>query len=830
MIRFGVPWALALLPVLAALLALGRARLRELVLPALAAAALVVALAEPALREAEPGGSVCVLLDRSPSVTAAVADADVEDVLASLRSAASGRPLGVVAFASRAAVLRPLSADAIPWGSLSGQGGLGMQTNLASAVNVALAVLPEGGANQIVLVSDGRITDGLEDAVIAAAAARVPISTFPLGRTMEEDVALASLEIPARLEVGRPFKAKVGVDARGSGEAVLALYRESELVSSHPVTLQKGLTYFQIQDTVNTAGTCTYRAIVRRPGDPIVENDALSAFAEVGDPTPLLVVTSQEPAALAALLAALDRPYEARSAVPPLEVLAEYRTVLLTGMALGRLRADEIQTLRAFVADLGGALLIGEGEDELRGVRGGGIEDLLPVSYTIPQDAERASLAVVYVLDRSGSMQGLSGGAEKIDVLREVAAASIGLLEPDALVGVIAFDRDVEWVHPLGPIQDAVAIHGELQMLRASGGTDVYYPVVAALDALETTPARVKHILLVSDGRTVNEARDWEGLLTRLATQVDVHLSVIAVGYEPNRQLLDRLAAAGHGGVLAAADYAALPQISMEATQSLLRSRFVNEATAVSGPLASGDLAGIPPVHAYVLTHPRPTAEVLLLAANDPLFARWRLGLGRVGVLNTDLAGIGSKEWLSWSRGPLLLEAMLSSVETETWAPYGLRLSVEVVGAGVQVRVEGREADGTLANFLLLGATVLPGGASIPLEQTNVGLYEGTLGTSSEGGYALRVVDRTRDRVAWMPFSVPYSDEYRGTGVLETTLRSIAAATGGRFLADGELPNLAAEPGARSYRPIHAQLLLLSLVLFLVEVGRRKLLRRSGKV
>ncbi|MDD4903844.1 MAG: VWA domain-containing protein [Candidatus Bipolaricaulis sp.] len=829
MIRFGVPWALALLPVLAALLALGRARLRELAVPALAAVALVVALAQPELREAERVESVCVLVDRSPSITAAVPDVDLEDVLAPLRSVTSGRRLGVVAFASRATVLHPLSADAVPWEPFTGRGELGTRTDLASAVNVALAAFPEGGANQIVLASDGRITEGLEDAVVAAAAARVPISTFPLGRTVEEDVALASLEVPARLEVGRPFRAKVEVDARASGEAVLALYRDGELVSSHPVALRKGLTGFQIEDTLSATGTYTYRAIVRRPGDPIAENDALSAFAEAEGPAPLLVVASEEPATLAALLAALDRPYETRSSVPPLETLADYRTVLLTGLPLGRLRADEIQTLRSFVADLGGALLVAEGEDELRGVRGGGIEDLLPVSYTIPQDAERASLAVVYVLDRSGSMQGLSGGAEKIDVLREVAAASIGLLEADALVGVIAFDRDVEWVHPLGAIRDTAAIHGELQMLRASGGTDVYYPVVAALDALETTSARVKHILLVSDGRTVNEARDWEGLLTRLEAQEDVHLSVIAVGYEPNRQLLDRLAAAGHGGVLAASDYAALPQISMEATQSLLRSRFVHGVTPVSGPLASGDLTAIPPVLVYVLTHPRPTAEVLLLSAGDPLFARWRLGLGRVGVLNTDLAGAGSKEWLSWDRGPLLLETLLGSVETETWAPYGLRLTVEVVGAGVQVRVEGREADGTLTNFLDLAASVLPGGTSVPLEQTNVGLYEGMISTPAEGGYALRVVDRTRDRVAWTPFSVPYADEYRGTGVEEATLRAIAEATGGRFLADSGLPDLPSGSGARSYRPIHAQLLLLALVLFLLEVGRRKLLRRFGK-
>ena len=829
MIRFGAPLVFVLLPAVVALLVLGRARLRELVLPALVALALIAALAEPELREEERAKNVLVLLDCSPSVLAASADHEVEGALASLRAANVRGRFGVVAFASRATVLSSLSDESVPVTALPGRGELGTRTDLASAVELALAALPEGTANQIVLASDGRVTDGLTDAVVAALAARVPVSTMPLGRAVADDIAVASLEVPARLEVGRPFQVAVGVEALSAGDAVLALYRDRELVSSHPVTLNKGMSRFQMVETLAAAGAYTYRVVLRRPGDPIAENDSLAVFAEVGASTPLLMVSSEGTGALAALLATSDKTFDVSPSVPPLEELVGYRTVLVTGLPFGELRADEIETLRSFVADLGGGLLVAEGEAELRGFRGGGIEDLLPVSYTVLQPAERASLAVIYVLDRSGSMQGLVGDVEKIDILREMTLASIGSLQPDALVGVIAFDRDLEWVHRVAPAGTGLAIHEGLEMLHASGGTDIYYPIVAALDALDPVEARVKHILLVSDGRTVDEVRDWEGLVARLEAEVDVHLSTIAVGYDPNRPLLDRLAAAGHGSVYVASDFAALPQISMKATQSLLRSRFVTEETPVSGPWARGELAAIPAVSGYALTHPRPTAEVLLFSAEDPLFARWRLGLGRVGVLNTDLAGIWSEGWLSWSRAPLLLETVLDSVEAETWVPHGLRLSAEVKGAEVRVRVEGREADGTFANFLDLEAAAFPGGTVVPLEQTNVGLYEGEFSAPAEGGYALRVVDRTRDRVVVLPFSVPYAEEYRRTGADEATLRAIAEATGGRFLEDGALPELSVGSGTPSYRPIHAHVLLVSLVFFLLELGRRKLPRRGGR-
>jgi hypothetical protein len=145
------------------------------------------------------------------------------------------------------------------------------------------------------------------------------------------------------------------------------------------------------------------------------------------------------------------------------------------------------------------------------------------------------------------------------------------------------------------------------------------------------------------------------------------------------------------------------------------------------------------------------------------------------------------------------------------------------------VRVEARESDGAFADFLDLEAVLLPGGTVTRLEQTSVGLYEATLPALAEGGYALRVVDRTRDRVTLLPFTVPYPEEYRQTGVDEATLRAVARATGGRLLVDEVLPEPPAASAGLSYVPIHQQALLLSLALFLLELGRRKLPRRPAK-
>ncbi len=99
-------------------------------------------------------------------------------------------------------------------------------------------------------------------------------------------------------------------------------------------------------------------------------------------------------------------------------------------------------------------------------------------------------------------------------------------------------------------------------------------------------------------------------------------------------------------------------------------------------------------------------------------------------------------------------------------------------------------------------------------------LYEASFALPGEGGYALKVVDTTRDRTAILPFTVPYPAEYRATGVDEETLRRIAAATGGRYLTDEILPRPDPERLAVRYVDLHAHLLLAALSVFLPSIWR----------
>ena len=229
MIRFAHPLVLILLLGLP-LLFLSARRGRRGILPRLLTAFLVIlALAGPQVGRQQLEENIYFLVDQSPSVIATTTSQEIKDQLDAIVSANPGRHFGVITFAKRAVITDPIDA-LLP--TLAVESALGTGTDIAAAVDLALATLPSGSTSQIVLASDGRLTDGLTEAISAAQQAGLPISTLPIGGIAEEDVSLLRLDLPGEVEINRPFVIEIAVAAARAGNGVIALYRDGELIAS----------------------------------------------------------------------------------------------------------------------------------------------------------------------------------------------------------------------------------------------------------------------------------------------------------------------------------------------------------------------------------------------------------------------------------------------------------------------------------------------------------------------------------------------------------------------------------------------------------------------
>src|SRR5262249_58537415 len=116
-------------------------------------------------------------------------------------------------------------------------------TNVASALRLAAALIPDDATGRLVLISDGN--ENLESALPEAQllrAAGIEVYTRAVGTTTQHnpargEVAVRELDVPRSPAEGESFDLKVTVDSTRDTDAALRIYRNDSLVSERTVHL-----------------------------------------------------------------------------------------------------------------------------------------------------------------------------------------------------------------------------------------------------------------------------------------------------------------------------------------------------------------------------------------------------------------------------------------------------------------------------------------------------------------------------------------------------------------------------------------------------------------
>jgi Ca-activated chloride channel homolog len=173
---------------------------------------------------------------------------------------------------------------------------------------------------------------------------------------------------------------------------------------------------------------------------------------------------------------------------------------------------------------------------------------LAPVSNTTAAPAEPgAPLALVLVVDRSGSMTGM-----KLDETRHAAAELAAKLPAGSEFGLIAFDTTPLVLVQLTTDADAIALG--IERLEAGGGTVFLPALISAREMLAGSAAERKHVIFLSDGQAA-----YEGVEDAARALRDDGATVTTVGIpEADQQLLDLIAQRGGGRAIALPDIGGL--------------------------------------------------------------------------------------------------------------------------------------------------------------------------------------------------------------------------------------------------------------------------------
>ena len=857
-------WLLMLLPLLwwassASRSELGRARrIASTCLRSLSVIALAFALAQPIQSVPSRKSSTVFVVDVSDSVDDA-ALREVEHYIegayrASLDSPTTrvGEPrthhMELVTFAGEARRAQ-LPQRQKPWSIARHLDG--RATDIERALSLALGLLQADAAQTLLLFSDGRETRGSLARMTALLARRgIVLSTARPHAGERAEVGLLDLTVPSAIRVGEPFELHARVVASVPMRVTTRLLRDGApdpQVESRVESLPAGETTLSFRSLIRAHKSVLYRLELTPEGpDQFADNNHFEQKAVVrGAPRVLLV--EREPAQAYALLdllraagfeVALRTPEHApRSATE----LAEVDFYIVSDVPAVSLSPASSKAIAQYVMNGGGFMMAGgERAFGLGGYRGTALESLLPVSLASVARRDEPSLALVLVIDKSGSMAG-----EKLERAKEAALATAALLPTDSLLGVIGFDAQPERVLRLALTAKLSATERKLGMLAAGGGTALFPALDAAYADLAGVRARVKHVVLLTDGQTPEQSLP---ALARSMRADGITLSTIGLGEEVNRGLLTELAQLAGGRAYFTRDPSKVPRLFTDETTLVSRSLAVEERVRVRRGAPAECLRGIPvesapPLSGYVATTARPAPAQLLLASqrDEPLLARMRIGSGWSLAWTADLKPRWSAPWFGWRPFSALL-AQLIREHMRRDETADLAIETALVGDTVHAAIDvlddrGRFVDGLTGQLTLSD----PRGVSetSALFQSAPGRYEWTRELPGLGAYTLRAVLSAPDpaspqRLASGSVSHPFPTEYQPPfAASPAVLEAAARRTGGLVLGLAQ-PRLPAD-GRTISRPVPRwpALVWLALLSYLLDVAirrtwRRELSRRQG--
>ncbi|MET0384477.1 MAG: VIT domain-containing protein [Polyangiales bacterium] len=157
--------------------------------------------------------------------------------------------------------------------------------------------------------------------------------------------------------------------------------------------------------------------------------------------------------------------------------------------------------------------------------------------------AARTNLDVVFLLDRSGSMQGAS-----LDEARRALRLCLRQLSEGDRFTIIRFDDHFDGFHPvLVPFTQRTLEEADtwLEATDALGGTELLPPLMAALDWVAVgDEGRERCVVLLTDGQVGNEANILRQVLAR---EQKTRIYTFGIGTNVSDALLLQLARQTHG-------------------------------------------------------------------------------------------------------------------------------------------------------------------------------------------------------------------------------------------------------------------------------------------
>jgi Ca-activated chloride channel family protein len=769
--------------------------------------------------------------------------------------------LGIVAFDGTASVVAAPSRAGVLDRSIEKPVVDG--TGLADAIELARTLVPTSSNSRLVLFSDGRATQSGLDRIPGD----VQIDVVPIRYQIEDEVVVESIEVPTRALPGAQIEARVVLRSLGRSSGELRITDNGELVdlngsaagSAMRVVLEPGQRVLMVPLTLGVSRVHRFEARYTPDeigegtgiyaGDTSLQNNRAGGVTMMRTRGRVLVVApgreSSDPDAAELVRVLQQADWEVESRVPdvfPSELLEleSYDLVMLVNTPRDAIPSQADALLTTYTQELGGGLIFVGGREALGagGWQGSDIEQILPLKLDVPDDVVVPAVAVVIVLDSSGSMRKSVGGSRSQQAIaNDSAAAAFEVLDENDLIGVVAFSSGAREVVPMGLNNRPDDTRVRIESISSGGGTNIGAGLRRARDMLEDVEAGTRHIVLLSDGESMNP-EELPGLADELS-EMGIKVSTIAVGDEADTRSMRDVAVRSKGAFYRVLNAAVLPRIFLKAIR-VVRAPMIREGDfdpVVLDPVsvAIGPIGDLPTLGGLVMTDridddPRVQTPIVS-PKGEPVLAYHQTELGRVAVFTSDVS-TWSRRWIDdpvfarfW--GTLSAWAMRNSDE----APGELAISID--GSSAIVEYDAIDEQGAPIDGLDIALQVYDASGNaqdLTLTQVGSGRYSAQTPALSPGVHVV-IASPTLDGEPLAPsiagLEVSGSSEYTHLSANPDALIALAQRSGGRVFefGAGTSADLFSREGLtvrRSLQPVWTTLIAIAFVLFLIDLAMRR--------
>ena len=783
--------------------------------------AIVFSLADTRVVWVNHGICVVFVLDQSQSVPGNARDAVRDRIANEVERMAKEDQFAVVEFGGDAILgSLPSPKGAMPPAAKVADPG---RTDIARALRLAMASFPSDRQKRIVLFSDGNQNqeDALREARIAGVK-DVDIDVLLLSAQRGHEVMVDQVLVPQRVRKGARFAIRTIISSDIAQSVQLLVTRDGLPLDTSQVQLKAGSNVVEVPDSLNDGGNHQYQVTIvphDADSDTFAANNTGYAFTQVDAPGKILLVRGKadEGSSLYDALVGANVPVVRVSpdGLPgSVNDLTPYDCVILDNV--NRFDIDsspQMPALKEWVTKYGGGLVMIGGDNSFGpgAYKGTILEELSPVEMDVKREKHLASLALVIVLDKSGSM-GIEAkdGRTKIELADQGSIETLKLLDsPDyAMVGAV--DTEVKWLD--GNNIETMSsgnkhrLSENISTVRAGGG-GIYCET--ALDGAyrlingTSDSTMTKHVIMFADTQDSEQQDNCVQMAARNFAAFGVTTSVIGLGTEgdPDVAFQKQVAAAGHGKWFVTDDAMALPKLFVKDAFLVSRKAFVEKKEGITPTLYSspilegfarpGQGAGVPKIYGYVGTTLKPRSTLAMHGdqPDDPLLAHWSIGLGKCVAYTSDSNARWGKDWVSWDGYAKFWTQVIrwASKSSET---NGLTTNTLIDGSDGRVIVDAVDpATGKPINNLQLQSSVIAPDQStastdVQLEQIAPGRYQGRFTAAQRGTYLVAVSDpKSEALLATGGGVLSYPPEYRDLQPNAALLRSLTEASGGEYLA-----------------------------------------------